>query len=290
MNRSLHNQKGFTLVEILMSLALLSGLGLMAAKIVELIETNSKVSEKKEALLSYYLRGVTVLDTNLRGLKKHQFNQNLLYRIDPVTGLYARNATGTAALTFQQLLMEVPQNSAPLTSFVFQKKFDTRFLSYTAICIPVSNAMANTGITYASISKNTLWPFVRKINNFVKVHCCQRRYPNCTTNPVLTSNSTYTVQVYRNDPSTNVLTPLLRGGDYKAVSGLGYFIFSHKTNEKSLFARYFVFYNECMSQRIMNGVTRPKCNKAISLKTTELLKDLDLSNEGTNNLGGEIGI
>ena len=83
--------RGFTLVEILVTLALLSGLGLVAAKIMEMIETNSKTSERKEAQMSYYLRGVRVIDENLRGLRKHQFDHDLFYRIRDDNGNFEKN-------------------------------------------------------------------------------------------------------------------------------------------------------------------------------------------------------
>lgn len=281
--------RGFTLVEILVTLALLSGLGLVAAKIMEMIETNSKTSERKEAQMSYYLRGVHVIDENLRGLKKDQFDLDLLYRIDPATGLFEQNTAGPGAKTGSTLQNHYP---APLslTSFVFQKKIGEKTLSYTAVCIPLTNAWNNNGITYTSISKNTLWPFVRKVNNVVKVFCCTRGQPNCTSNPVLTKNPNYTVQIYRYEPVAQTLTPLLRKNEYKAVSGLGYFIFSHATNETSLYSRFFVFYNECISQKIMLGASKPNCSDAIWFKTTELLKDFGYVSEGVNNLGGEIGL
>jgi prepilin-type N-terminal cleavage/methylation domain-containing protein len=285
--------RGFTLVEMMVTLALLSGLGLVAAKILEMIDTNSKNSERKEAQMSYYLRGVHVIDENLRGLKKHQFDLDLLYRIMP-SGAFQQNSAGPGAKTGSQLAnwapLSPPLGDRPLTSFVFQKKMGDRILDYTAVCIPLNKAWNNNGITYASISKNTLWPFVRKVNNAFKVFCCNRGNPNCTSNPVLTKTSNYTVQIYRHDPVAQKLTPLLKKNEYKAVSGLGYFIFSHSTNDTALYARFFVFYNQCISQTIMLGASKPNCSPAVWFKTTELLKEFSYISEGVNNLGGEIGI
>ena len=287
--------RGFTLVEMVVALALLSGLGLVAAKILEMIDTNTKTSERKEAQMSYYLRGVHVIDENLKGLKKHQFDLDLLYRITEPAGVFEKN-TAPIGLTGSQLNNHVPSVDPsvdpfkPLTSFVFQKKMGTSTLSYTAVCILLNKAWNNNGITYTSISKNTLWPFVRKVNNAFKVFCCNRGNPNCTSNPVLTKNSLYTVQIYRHDPVAQKLTPLLKKNEYKAVSGLGYFIFSHKTNDTALYARFFVFYNECISQTIMLGASKPNCSPAVWFKTTELLKEFSYVTEGVNNLGGEIGI
>ena len=280
--------RGFTLVEMLVTLALLSGLGLVAAKILEMIETNSKTSERKEAQMSYYLRGVHVIDENLRGLKKHQFDLDLLYRIIP-NGNFEKN-TAPNGLTGNNLKNHFPVDPKPLTSFVFQKKMGTSTLSYTAVCIPVTSALNNALITYTSISKNLLWPFVRKVNNAFKVFCCPRGQPMCTSNPVLTKTSNYTVQIYRHDPVAQKLTPLLKKNEYKAVSGLGYFIFSHSTNDTALYARFFVFYNQCISQTIMLGASKPNCSPAVWFKTTELLKEFSYVSEGVNNLGGEIGI
>jgi prepilin-type N-terminal cleavage/methylation domain-containing protein len=286
--------RGFTLVEMMVALAILSGLGLVAAKILEMIETNSKTSERKEAQLSYYLRGVHVIDENLRGLRKHQFDPDLFYRIRP-DGDFEQNSAGPGAKTGSQLTNRVPsvdpsvEPFTPLTSFVFQKKMGIRTLSYTAVCIPLASAWNNTNITYASISKNALWPFVRKKDNAFKVFCCPRGQPMCTNN-VLTKNPTHTVQIYRHDPVDNKLTPLLKKNEYKAVSGLGYFLFSHKTNDTALYARFFVFYNECVSQTIMRGSNKPNCSPAVWFKTTELLKEFAYVTEGVNNLGGEIGI
>jgi hypothetical protein len=260
---------------------------------LEMIETNSKTSERKEAQMSYYLRGVHVIDENLRGLKKHQFDSNLFYRILPTgVGVFQQNSFGQPDFkTGSQLNNLSPVSGQPLTSFVFQKKMgNNSTLSYTAVCIPLNKAWNNTGITYTSISKNTLWPFVRKVNNAFKVFCCTRGQPMCTSNPVLTKNSNYTVQIYRHDPVANKLTPLLKKNEYKAVSGLGYFIFSHSTNDTSLYARFFVFYNECISQKIMRGASKPNCSVAVWFKTTEILKEFSYVSEGVNNLGGEIGI
>ena len=281
--------RGFTLVEMVVTLALLSGLGLVAAKILEMIETNSKTSERKEAQMSYYLRGVHVIDENLRGLRKHQFDLDLFYTIMP-GGAFQQNSYGqTDAKTGGQLNNWAPESGQPLTSFVFQKKMGDRDLSYTAVCIPLSKAWDNNGITYATISKNDLWPFVRKVNDAFKVFCCTRGQPACN-NSVLTENSNFTVQIYRHDPVTDKLTPLLKKNEYKAVSGLGYFLFSHSTNDTSLYARFFVFYNECISQRIMLGASKPNCSPAVWFKTTEILKEFAYVTEGVNNLGGEIGI
>ena len=287
--------RGFTLVEMLVTLALLSGLGLVAAKILEMIETNSKTSERKEAQMSYYLRGVHVIDENLRGLRKHQFDQDLFYRIRDDNGNFEKN-TAPNGLTGSQLTNRVPsvdpsvEPFTPLTSFVFQKKMGTSTLSYTAVCIKLDKAWNNNGITYASISKNALWPFVRKKDNAFKVFCCPRGQPMCENNAVLTKNSIYTVQIYRHDPVANKLTPLLKKNEYKAVSGLGYFIFSHEKNDTALYARFFVFYNECISQKIMRGSSKPNCSAAVWFKTTEILKEFSYVTEGVNNLGGEIGI
>jgi prepilin-type N-terminal cleavage/methylation domain-containing protein len=280
---------GFTLVEMMVTVALLSGLGLVAAKILEMIEISSKTSERKEAQMSYYLRGVHVIDENLRGLRKHQFDLNLFYMIK-TDGSFEKNTVAPDAFSGNVLKNHSPDASTPLTSFVFQKKMGTRTLSYTAVCIPLNKAWNNDGITYASISKNALWPFVRKKDNSFKVFCCPRGQPMCTNKPVLTENPTYTVQIYRHDPVDNKLTPLLKKNEYKAVSGLGYFLFSHSTNDKYLYGRFFVFYNECISQKIMLGASKPNCNAAVWFKTTELLKEFDYVTEGVNNLGGEIGI
>jgi prepilin-type N-terminal cleavage/methylation domain-containing protein len=303
-NRRVLSQKGFSLVEILLALALMASLGLVASKLLEMIENNSKASALREAQMSYYVRGVNVLDLNLRGLKRHQFNKDLFYKIVPSTGRLIQNSASsnpvagllslitstTKPLAGIELLNAVPSNDAPLTSFVFQKKIGADYFNYTAVCLPLSKVWDNAGITYESISKNELWPFIKKVNNSIKVFCCKRTDPNCSTNPVLTHDSKYTIQVFRRNPSTQELTPLLRKNDFKQVSGMGYFIFSNTSSETSLYARFIVFYNQCISQKIIKGESQPNCKTSTWFKSTELLKEFDYASEGVSNLGGEIGI
>jgi prepilin-type N-terminal cleavage/methylation domain-containing protein len=72
-NKNRLNSRGFSLLEVLVALGLLSGVGLIAAKILDMIQLNSKASARKEAQFQMQVRGVKLLKLQLKGLKKNQF-------------------------------------------------------------------------------------------------------------------------------------------------------------------------------------------------------------------------
>jgi len=287
MNNKLLQNNGFSLVEMLLTIMLIGGLGLVSAKILEMIQDNSKLSEKKEVQLSYFVRGVEVIKSNLGGLKKNQFDGELFYKIASQTGILSRNST---TLQGSNLYDREPTPPDQLTSFVFKKKVGKKYLSYLTACLPVATALDTTGLTYALLSKNAYWPFVRKENGSFAAYCCKRDDPMCTDKPIFKKDSHYTVQIFRYDPDQNNIVPILKRGEVPAISGLGYFLFSHDTNENILYSRFFAFYNECVSQSILLGASKPNCKDHVWFKVTEVLQNFSVVSESANDLGGDLGL
>jgi prepilin-type N-terminal cleavage/methylation domain-containing protein len=276
-------QKGFSLIEILLAMALLGGLGLMSAKIIEMIQQNSKNLKRKENHLQYHVNALRVLQNYLKGIKRHQFDNELFFRISANKTL-SRHSTSLNGASLTNY------TGAPtmLTSHVFHKKMSDRTLNYISVCLPLAQANKLDSISYGSLTINALWPFIRSSTKGFEVHCCQRSNPMCV-NPVIKKDSQLFVQVFRQDPKKGSLTPLIKKNEFGSLSSAGFFIFSNQTNDKILHVRFFTFFNECFSQRIMFGKNSSKCNHQLDLKTVEFIEEFNYAAESINTLGGEIG-
>ena len=296
LNKKVLKNGGFTLVEIVIAMALLGGVGLIAAKLMEMIDTNSKASTKKESQLKMQLMGLKLVEGRLKGLKRNQFRPELFYQLMPNSSFISNFPGQINASTLTNLITDpLPSGSGPgpyLTSFLFRKKLGERYLTYISACIPLANMVNLTGITYATLQKNPLWPFIRSNNttNGFNVYCCPRSNPMCTSNPVLTKNSNYGVLIFRYDPVTNALKSILHERDFESLSSMGYFIFSNASNDKLLQGRVFTFYNECLSQRILTGQAKPNCNDFLNLRSGMVNEEFDYAEEGINNMGSSIGL
>ena len=284
-NNKNYKNNGFTLIEMAIVLALMGGIGLIAAKIFEIVDRNSKVTTRKEHQLNYHVTGLGVLQSHLKGLKRHQFDLNLLYQIDPADKKLSPNVVMPP-----KELIQYGGNPEQLTSFIFKKKMGADSLSYITVCLPLAQVLNSQDITYEKLVVNDLWPFVRSENTGYAVYCCPRTEPMCKDKPVFNKNTEYAVQMFRQDSKTKSLTPILKKGELSAVSSMGYFIFTNKKNEKSLHGRFFIFFNECVSQRILFGKSSEKCSDHVFNKTTEIVEEFDYEIEGVNNLGGSIGL
>lgn len=284
-NKKFFQNNGFTLIEAAIVLALMGGIGLISAKILEIVEKNSKATQRKENQFNYQITGLGVLQSHLKGLKRHQFDLNLFYQLNPANKSFVRNATTVKDAELPGYIGDPNL----LTSFIFKKKVGDHFLNYITVCLPVGQALSNK-LTYEKLLINDLWPFVRSESSGYAAYCCKRTDPLCKNKPVFNKNATHIVQMFRQDSKTNSLIPILKQGEFSAVSSMGYFIFSNKNNDKALHARYFTFFNECVSQRILFGKNSEKCSDALSVKTTEIVEEFDYEIEGVNNLGGSIGI
>ncbi len=292
-NKDRLNSRGFSLLEVLIALALLSGVGLIAAKILEMIQLNSKASARKEAQFQMQVRGVKLLKLQLKGLKKNQFDLELFYKLDN-NNILSRNSS---QLNGQALLSHITDPIAPLptsvgpylTSFLVRRKLGERYLTYISTCLPLSNMLNINSLNYNALQKNNLWPFIRSTTSGYSVHCCPRSNPMCT-NPVFKKTSNYGVQIFRFDPKDNSIRSILTKRDFESVSSIGYFIFSNQSNENILSARVFTFYNECISQRIVTGTAKQGCQDFLSVRSVQLAEDFDYAVEGVNSMGGSIGL
>jgi hypothetical protein len=238
-------------------------------------------------------KGLKLLQLHLKGLKKNQFELELFYKLKS-NNSFARNKSILNGTSLTDKITDPLPPLIPsgpyLTSFLFRKKLGNKYLTYISACMPISSMLNNTSLTYLLLQKNNLWPFIRSTTNGFSVNCCPRSNPMCTNNPVLNKTANYGVQVYRYDPELSTLKSILTSGDFDSVSSMGYFIFSNESNEKILQARVFTFYNECISQRIMTGVSKPNCKDFLSVRTGQFSEDFDYAEEGVNNIGGSIGL
>ncbi len=292
-NKNRLNSRGFSLLEVLVALGLLCGVGLIAAKILDMIQLNSKASARKEAQFQMQVRGVKLLKLQLKGLKKNQFDLELFYKLGNGNTL-SRNST---QLNGQALLSHITDPIAPLptsvgpylTSFLVRRKLGDRYLTYISTCLPLSNMLNINSLNYNTLQKNNLWPFIRSTTNGYSVHCCPRSNSMCT-NPVFNKNSNYGVQIFRFDPKDNSIRSILTKRDFESVSSMGYFIFSNQSNENILSGRVFTFYNECISQRIVTGTAKQGCQDFLSVRSAQLAEDFDYAVEGVNSMGGSIGL
>jgi prepilin-type N-terminal cleavage/methylation domain-containing protein len=277
------SQLGFSLIEIMLAMALTAGLGFISMKLMDMVGKNTKASTRKQNHLQYYVKGLGVVQKYLTGLKPHQFDNELLYRIDASRNFSRISQT----LTFSNLT-DYSGAVGKLTSHIFHKRMSDRTLVYITVCQPLLKAMNSETVTYANLLNNNLWPFIRSTVKGFEVHCCDRLNPMCN-NSIVSKGSDLFVQMYRYDLKTQSLTPILKVGEFGTISSMGFFLFSNQTNDKLLHARFFTFFNECLSQRIVHGMSSAKCSEYLDFKASEFIEEFNYAAESINNLGGEIG-
>jgi hypothetical protein len=227
---------------------------------------NKIESDRIQNQNNYQANGIKFLESSLKGVSLSQFDQGLLFQLNPDNNLLR-------PIFFQfgaDYLLDKTRVTNKLTSFIINSRADGYEIKYISACIPINKALAWHDISYQNLIKNNLWPFVTESNGNVRVNCCPKSHPTCRENSVIDINTQYVVQIFRYDPKMAVLKPILNRGEFGSVSSAGFFVYVNKHFQNKMRARFFTFFNECLSQRIIFGKSSHECNNENSFKSDDI--------------------
>lgn len=278
----MNNQKGLTLIEITIAGALLGGLLLIAAELMKRVKSGTKNLQNKEVQMNMQASRVQLLRNQLKGLKSNEFDPNLLYRFDSANKSYVRTSSSVS-----DAQLEAYQGESGLgTSFIYRKRFHDRFLNFISVCIP-ANQSQRTDLKFADLQKNKLWPFIREEKRGYQVYCCPRNQPMCDDK--LIGQKNLVTQVYQHDPKDGSVTPTLKKGELSSVTSIGFFIFTD-SNAPIIHGRFFTFFNDCLSRKIVTGKLVDSCADRDFLVVNQVSEEFSFEVENINELGNSIGL
>lgn len=211
---------------------------------------------------NYLKNGLRFLDNHLGKLSLSDFDSTSFYQLNP-----DNNTLKNISETFESKNM--------LTSFIIEKRVDGYNLKYISACVPIRKALSVSGVTFNKILKNDLWPFITELDGKYSVHCCPKNRPSCQMNNVVAENAKYVVQIFKYDPNLNFLMPILSKSEFGSVSSAGFFVFGNKHHENKIHGRFFTFFNECLSQKIIFGESSKNCSQKVSFKTQEVTQSFE---------------
>lgn len=290
--------RGFSLIELMIGMALLAGATLGASKVMEMLNKMSRSGEIKSELTQTLAINQKLIDINLNGLSDLEFNEGLLYELDKNTGDLVR--VGSMALEPEVLkndwLRRVTEKNyqSVYTSLNFVKKsskndpLNKRYERYYSVCLPIDSAVEfyqERKLGVDELANVERWPFIKQLSNGnMHIRCCPLDTPNCDdtgSNP-LKEDAQYVLRIVRDDylikfeddpmnPGTLIeksraenvsLTP--KQGGLRTLSGAGFFMYR---SDNKLMAYMVFYYSGCISERVLKkdqGVT--ECKNRIYLK------------------------
>lgn len=224
---------------------------------------NQSLSLSKRILKqdNYLKNGLHFLDIHLNKLTLNDFDSSSFYQLNPDNNILKEM---TESLEHKNLL----------TSFIIKTRVEGYDLKYVSACIPIEKALSINEVSYEKLIKNDLWPFITELNGSYGVHCCPKDQPTCQLNNVIDEDSKYVVQIFKYDPNMNQLKPILKKAEFGSVSSAGFFVFGNKHHENKIHGRFFTFFNECLSQKIIFGKSSKNCNQKLSFKSQEITQYL----------------
>ncbi len=211
---------------------------------------------------TYQKNGLHFLNTHLNKLSLNNFDSSAFYQLNPDNNILKK-------------MNESLENKNLLTSFIIKTRVEGYDLSYVSACVPLEKALSFNRVSYEKLIKNNLWPFITELNGTYAVHCCPKDQPACQLNNVIDENSKYVVQIFKYDPNMNLLTPILSKAEFGSVSSAGFFVFGNKHHENKIHGRFFTFFNECLSQKIIFGKSSKYCSQKVSFKSQEVTQYLE---------------
>lgn len=278
----MNNQKGLTLIEITIAGALLGGLLLIAAELIKRVKSGTKTLQNKEVQMNMQATRVQLLRNELKGLKSNELDHNLLYKLNSSNKSYSRSSSSVS----DGQLMTYQGGSGLGTSFIYRKRFHNRFLDFISVCIPTNQALS-TNIKFEDLQKNKLWTFIREDNRGYQVYCCPRNQPMCEDK--LAGQKNLVAQVYQHDPKDGSVTPVLKKGELSSVTSIGFFIFAD-SNAPVIHGRFFTFFNDCLSRKIVTGKMFDSCHDRDFLVVNQVSEEFSFEVENINELGNSIGL
>ena len=270
MKLNLKNSQGATHQKWLLG-SILIGLLIVCSKFLTLKKQNKSFSVRLENQNNYQSDGMKFLSKSMTSLSTGQFDPGFLYQLNPDNSsleLLSSDLNPEKALNYNG-------RGNLLNSFVLKSRVDNYEVNYISVCIPRTKALSLNGVSFQSLLQNDLWPFMTESQGQIAVHCCPRNQPTCRENNVINQNTNYIVQMFRYDPNMSVIRPILNRGEFGSVSSAGFFIFANKHFKHKIHAKFFTFFNECLSQKIIFGKSGTRCSQKISFKSGEIRAALE---------------
>jgi hypothetical protein len=247
------------------------GLLLVCSQFLTLKKQNKSFSIRLQNQKNYQTDGMKFLFNNMTSLRTGQFDQGFLYQLNP--------DNNSLKLLSSHLNVEKSFNyngrGNLLSSFVLKSRVDNYEVNYISVCVPRTKALSMNGVSFQSLLQSDLWPFMTESQGKVEVHCCPRNQPTCRENNVINQNTNYIVQMFRYDPNMSVIRPILTRAEFGSVSSAGFFIFANKHFKNKIHAKFFTFFNECLSQKIIFVKSGPRCSQKISFKSGDITAALE---------------
>jgi hypothetical protein len=247
------------------------GLLLVCSQFLTLKKQNKSFSIRLQNQKNYQTDGMKFLFNNMTSLRTGQFDPGFLYQLNP--------DNNSLKLLSSHLNVEKSFNyngrGNLLSSFVLKSRVDNYEVNYISVCVPRTKALSMNGVSFQSLLQSDLWPFMTESQGKVEVHCCPRNQPTCRENNVINQNTNYIVQMFRYDPNMSVIRPILTRAEFGSVSSAGFFIFANKHFKNKIHAKFFTFFNECLSQKIIFGKSSPRCSQKISFKSGDITATLE---------------
>jgi hypothetical protein len=239
---------------------------LVCSQFLSLRKQKKSFSVRLENQNNYQSDGMKFLSKNMTSLSNGQFDSGFLYQLNPDNNSLKLLSSDINA---EKSLNDLGKGNL-LSSFVLRSRVDNYEVNYISVCIPRTKALALNGVSFQSLLQNDLWPFMRESRGEIQVHCCPRTKPTCRENNVINQNTNYIVQMFRYDPNMSVIRPILNRAEFGSVSSAGFFIFANKHFKNKIHAKFFTFFNECLSQKIIFGKSGPRCSQKISSKSGDI--------------------
>jgi prepilin-type N-terminal cleavage/methylation domain-containing protein len=281
------NNKGFSLPELMIGMAILAGATLGASKVMEMMAKSTRDSEIRADLKVKYAAIDKDLTLNMSSLSDIEFNRDFSFYINGnnLVRVQANDPTDLQDPDYiRDKWMGKVGNKGVYTSFSYVKKgkansqFKKRYQRFFSICVPIeeANSFYDDDWNIEKLKTVTHFPFVKNINGRMSIHCCEQTNPNCDdagSNPIA-NDTNYILKIVRNDvidtyDPDDIQTPIDQYenrseivryiptlGNTRNITGAGFF-FSHKSSNISqgnnLFAYYLVYQSDCLNSRVKAG-------------------------------------
>lgn len=280
------NNKGFSLVELMIGMGILAGATLGATKVMEIMNNQARTGEITAALKTTFAGYQKLFENNLNGLSELEFNNGVFYQLDKSTGnLYrlsnALDVTDPDKLKSEWLRTVASTNfQAVYSSLNIVKKSSKndplykRYERYFSVCLPLETALdayeSSGKMTTEVISNVDRFPFIKQTSSGeMQVRCCPLDTPNCDdegSNP-LNETTKYVMRIIRNDyivkkkedptnpgtliadgPPSEVVKISPNKGSLRNLSGAGFFLYRSGNTLLS----YSVFYHSnCVTDKTL---------------------------------------
>ncbi len=272
--RMIKNEKGFSLIEVIISIAILGLISQGAMSLMDFITKYKMESSLKSSLALVNQSQLKLLDKNIQGLDVSDFAEDLLFRRSGVS--MVRDPDHSSTKTADQINKFMPHNEFTAYSFITNsKKTHSGVIRrvYISYCTEVSDYNNEPALDDLK-DDDSLFPVLRANGGFVGVFCCPKSQPMCSDplKNAMSENTDYVVKtaMYIYDESWNLKSTKFfpAKGEQRYINSQGFFIY--REGDSSLIAKSYTVWNECIARKTKNDTNLSGCKKRVyhNLKRT----------------------